>query len=286
MSPNETGSESRRQVTCIPRCPEREWINTAELTCEEFGFLQRLRDFSLARGGIEDSEDLLQRLSKTFQLSKYKLKKLWPVLENFFTLRDGFYVYEPDEQQRSQVININTKRRVAGSLGAKVRWSKRLEEFPKLNSDADSKAIPENLGDGIALAASIDSVEQQQLLLKEKAAAAALDSTGTEEPSNLPESPPAKTQEKIFQVAARCRELDLQIPDRGLCARLCQRFPGIDPWLWPKFSGQVSPGLWLSKTADDMIGEASRQRDQERKKPQKAGMQRAAAVGDPYKLGD
>ena len=71
------------------RYPRDEVAETSILKCDEYGALQRFRDYSLIHGGIEDDQEVIRAIGETFRLSKYKSNKIWTVIENFFTLRDG-----------------------------------------------------------------------------------------------------------------------------------------------------------------------------------------------------
>jgi hypothetical protein len=253
--------EISRQQPWIKRFPDRELADTCELNCEEYGFLQRLRDFSMVRGGIPDSGDLFFRLAKTFQLSKYKLKKLWPVLENFFTLRDGVYYYDRDEERRLQVIDSRHKRQVAGRLGAEARWSREVAEFPKPGSNPDGNATAGESAapsppDGMLELDPRDQIQERE------AAAAARPEVKTMEPEAAGAAPEAEKNfqpEKIQRLTERCSQLGLQLPDRKLSVRLLEKFPSIEPEKWPRFPEQRSPGLWVEKSIEDMTYEIARQ---------------------------
>ena len=69
----------------------------------------------------------------------------------------------------------------------------------------------------------------------------------------------------IAQVMVRCGELNLQIPDQELSQKLLLRFPSLPPSNWPRFQDQRSPALWLRKTQDEMVMEATRQERHTRK---------------------
>lgn len=263
MSQPQELTPMRRPQPYIQRYPDRELMDTCELNCEEYGFLQRLRDFSMARGGIPDSEDTFKRLAKTFHISAYKLKKLWPVLENFFERREGFLVFPPDEEKRLQVIDGSHKRRVAGRLGASVRWSRNVAEFPKQDTDAPSNAIS---ADGEVPMANNGIPEPPP------------DSRTIE---NIREPPPPPTpsiepgggggvplvsqltEAEYSAVCQRAAAQGLQAPSRTLANRIRVRFAPLDfenfLRVLVRVPNQNSPGLWESINQENLIAEAQRQ---------------------------
>ncbi len=254
MSKPEEITSHRRPQPYIQRYPDQELADCIELDCMEYGFLQRLRDFSMRRGGIPDSEETILRLAKSFHLSKYKLQKIWPTIENFLTLRDGHWYYMPDEDKRLQELSSSDKRRVAGTLGARVRWSGKVAQMPNPGEPGDGSAISAESASPSQTDGKLELDSRSQI--QSKGAAAAQD-IGTTEAAGA--APPLIAQGFIEALAIRCAELELQVPDKKLCIRLLQRFPTLPPGEYPKFHEQRSPGLWLEKSIDDMVLESRRQ---------------------------
>lgn len=60
-------------------------------------------------------------------------------------------------------------------------------------------------------------------------------------------------------VVNRCAELGLSIPGERFAQKLLARFSALPPANWPKFPGQRSAGLWLSKSHKEMAAEFFRQ---------------------------
>jgi hypothetical protein len=232
---------------------------TMTLTCDEFGLLQRLRDYSWKNGGIPNDEELLKKLGKTFLISAYKFKKIWPRLENFFEIRDGLLFYSDDEQERrGQVLNI-AKSKLYGKIGAAKRWGNRQAASIDGQPQPDSPPIESpafSVGENLA---AENGYPQSQ------------SHTQVGEP---PPPPTPSTDEgggggtplavdEYQQIAQRALDLGMAAPERRLAVQVRQKF-GDRPIAavlesLVRWEGQEHVGLWATKTADDFDLEAARQ---------------------------
>lgn len=261
-----TKSETADQ-TWYRRYPRDEAAETTVLTCEEYGTLQRFRDYSLIHGGIENDLKLIQRIGESFHLSKYKLNKIWNVIENFFTVRDGRFFYESDESERSALFVISCKRSLAGKLGASARWSDR-NKVP-----SEGQNLP--MANAIPLLSGLPSENPGEPELE-------TDTTGGNPPPPTPASehgggggsPPVEvvktiTDQEFMAIAQRAVDLGMAVPTRKLAVRLRQKF-AILPIedvvkILVRWEGQEHVGLWDKKTSADFELEASRQASGDRK---------------------
>lgn len=260
------------------RFPRDEVAEMLVLKCDEYGALQRYRDYSLINGGIEDDESLILRIGAAFHLSKYKVKKIWPVLEKFFTLRDGRFFYEQDELNRDTRFEISCKRQLAGKLGAQRRWSDR-------DKPLDFAIPPENILPSKSDGKPGGEVEAEPDTSREVSAAAAT-TMGQDQAAAAGPSPQLETQtpraqapptqeltnphddpeQRAFQaVSARCVELGMPIPSPDLAHQVVKKFPefAIEDVArsLPRFPDQQNAGLWLKKSAVEIRMEAQRQQD-------------------------
>lgn len=252
------------------RYPRDEWADTGFLNCEEYGALQRLRDFSWHHEGIpDDAAFFLKRLPGVLNISRYKLKKLWPVLENFFTLRDGFFYYESDESKRLKLVEITSKRRTAGKLGALSRWS----DVRSAEAEADGKRMANAIPVAMDLEWQTDGIPEPEPYTPEGSSSSS-GVVGSSPPAEEAEAPPGERSEQNQQLAEtgvefhqavsnHCAKLGLKIPNAELTAKLRKKFPELPSGALirhlPRFPGQESPGLWLRYSLDDLAAEAARQ---------------------------
>lgn len=234
---------------------------TMSLTPEQFGILQRFRDYSWKNGGIPNDEELLKKLAKVFLLSAYKFKKIWPVLENFFEERDGLLLYgEDEEQRRGQVVNI-AKSKLYGRLGAEKRWGNRQTASIDGGAAADSPPIES------------PSVSAGENLAHENGYSESQSHTQGEVPPPPPTpssdqggggGSPLPAVDEYQRIAQRAVDLGMAVPERRLAAQVRAKFGDrpieavIESLV--RWEGQEHVGLWGTKTADDFDLEAARQR--------------------------
>lgn len=238
------------------RYPEREMAGEQRvLTNEEFGFLTRLRDYAWENEGFPNDEIFLKRFAKTVQLSVYKLKKLWPVLENFFKEVDGKMYYEEDESHRFREAGKSSKCKIAGILGARERWkekNRKAVQMP-LNPDGERHRGPypsEMANHGYP------DLDRDRSITEEVAAAPVQATAAASQIAHT------LNETEHQAIGVRSMELHMQAPDRTLALKLKSHFglPVCDlvPLL-VQFPGQTSPGLWLHKSIEDLGLERSRQ---------------------------
>lgn len=268
------------------RFPRDEFADTGHLTCEEYGLFQRLRDWSWHHEGIPDSKDSFKRLARMFQLSRYKFEKLWNGIENFFTLSNGFFTYENDEKKRLTIVDISTKRKKAGQLGAEARWSTR-------HQTADS-----GMANGMANAMANGPVPD---MANEPHHHQNPDPDSREvppPPQTPPEehggggAPPVESNQELGEVvtdheALNKRSTELGMPGMGkqMAKKIREKFPR--QWsqreitaALVRFPGQESPAMWGALELSQLIEEAKRQASEQRKGP---GAAAAAAQADKDK---
>src|SRR5579871_3714279 len=237
------------------RYPAEEFADTITLPTNEYGLLQRLRDYSWYHQGIPDDEKTFLRLGKVFQVSRYRMNKMWKEIENFFALRDGFYVYEPDEKKRTEILETSHRRQKAGKLGAQARWSGRVVPI----------SGPAIGADGNAILPAIESHLASDVLSGGGGGLPSLDSN-TENPP-----PPTPAPNHHAAIAAHCKSLGISPPGRTLTEQLRKKFSGHSPEMLvarlPLFQGQTSPGLWAHKTWQELVSESERQAVESAKKP-------------------
>lgn len=257
------------------RFPSNELSETLLLNYDEYGLLQRFRDFAWENEGFADEEIVIKRLAKRFGCSNYKLKKIWPILEKFFTLREGFFFYEKDEAKRLRVVDISSKRKQAGMLGASARWSTQGEDQAAGTENGDSKPMANAISDAMAseevlppdttTTARTTSSTKGELLLPPNPHE---DGSSSSPPPvlNQPDTAAAALTDGEFNaICEHSRSLGMQAPTRSLAEKIRQKLkhlPTIEQVIatLPKFSGQTSPGLWASGdiTVQALIDEATR----------------------------
>lgn len=256
------------------RFPSDEFAETLELNCEEYGLFQRMRDYSWHKRGIPDSKDTFERLRKAFQVSRYKMKRLWPAIENFFTLRDGFYFYEPDEAKRLQVVDISDKRSKAGKLGADARWSAQYGTGAEGERIQDGTAMANAIHDAMANASAPEPYPDPNYYPPPPTTV--VEGGGGEPPPVPPETtestPISMDRTEAYKaVALRSMDLGMDIPGEDLARAVLKKFTGVPHAevvkLLPRFPGQESPGLWASKTRAQLEAETARQQLEAGRKP-------------------
>lgn len=261
------------------RYPEREMAGEQRvLTNEEFGFMTRLRDYAWENEGFPNDEIFLKRFAKTVQLSAYKLKKLWPVIDNFFKEIDGKMYYEEDESHRFREAGKSAKCKIAGILGAKERWKERNRKAVQMPLTCDGERYSGPHHSEMANHGYPDLDREEEISTTGEPAAATVQGVATAAPTQLTTT---LTEAEHQAIGVRSMELHMQAPDRALALKLKSHFglPVCDliPLL-VAFPGQTSPGLWLHKSMQDLGLERSRQyMTPERKSPKQEAQERSDA---------
>lgn len=237
------------------------------LTCEEYGFFTRLRDFCWENDGLLFDEKILSRFAKAQKLSPYKFKKVWQVVEKFFENIDGKLRYLDDETKRLRLVERTTKCKISGIKGAESRWKRQmpLELGEEKFTDGDRHS------EKVAVAMSQDGYPDPHPDPEtpyELSVGPPPPPTPSENGGGGGEPPHTETQTLIPEtdirlIAARAESLGLQAPSRGLAVQIRQRFPVLDIdqllQVLVLVPGQKSAGLWVSISADDLVKEARRQ---------------------------
>jgi hypothetical protein len=259
-----------KNQSCLERCPAQELAGTEMvLTGDEYALLQRLRDFSFVNGGIPANELFIKNLAKTFHVSAYKFKRIWPVLENFFEkTSEGIFVYPEDEAKRVQRLVLIAKRKIAGHKGAETRWGKTLDPTPSNDDLSIAKAIFSN-GKSMATTMVPDVllvVGGGGTTTSEPSVEPPPPPTPSSEPTSLTQNLPEPAYQAICQ---KTIDLGMAIPSRKLAQKIWEKFPGrpIDAVVQSlvRWEGQLHAGLWGEKTLQDFELECFRQANGGRK---------------------
>lgn len=259
----------------VPRHPKDELSGPKiTLNCEEAGFLDRLRDYAWVNGGIPNRLDVLQSLARTFHLSRYKFKKIWPILENFFELRDDLFYYPEDEEERRGHVELISNRKIWGRLGAQKRWAKSPQGAPAYNGIPDSIPMAEATLEGSEEKVAGNSQPQPQphggYPPDPQAAAGTIPFDFANAPTRRTATPDI-AQADYDLIRNRTMALGMGAPKRGLAARVRAKFPDADMEHvlanLVRFDGQKHAGLWDQKTRRDFEEEAQLQRSGGKSKP-------------------
>jgi uncharacterized protein YdaU (DUF1376 family) len=278
MTPTVINDRPRR-AKCFTVFPTDEIADFQANTAEEIGVVMQMRWHAWHNGGIENTEENLQRLRRKLGISGQKFRKLWPYLQKFFVENNGFLHYSPDERRRQESEERAAKLHEAGKKGAEIRWESRhsvpktddshpilktMPSYPNLPNPIqtlqESMPFEESINTGGAAAAAAFSAPEQ--------AAAAGPAPGIENLARV-------VSDQDFQdLARRSIELGMQAPDRSTTVKILQKFPSISPRNFPRFKGQKSPGLWLHKEQQDLETEMTRQEHYPDRKPTAVEMAR------------
>lgn len=213
------------------------------LTCEEYGFFDRLRMWATVNGGIPDCDEVLRRLGQMFKVSRYKLARLWDAVKGFFSLRDGMWVYEPEDLDGMSELSI--KRRRAGLLGAAARWSLR-DGKPDGKTDGKTDGKPDFAIQASSSSFIIDNKEKPTTSTTSEAPA--LPDGKTMANGQTSDSATIQSSSYYEKLTSHCAAIGLPIPDQKFSRDLRNQFPNIEPNQFPKFLDQKSPALWCHKT--------------------------------------
>lgn len=256
-----------------PRHPRDEMSGVQRvLTCEQVGFLDRLRDFSWVNGGLPADENFLKALAKTFGVSSYKFAKLWPVLVKFFEETDEVFFYPEDEAKRQKTVELIAKRKWAGKLGAEARWRPQRETTP------DRQILL--MANGLSQFEKSDCYNPYPTPNSDSPPTPPfiLTNTKTEREPPPPPTPSTNgggggappqsleistTEADIQQVQQRAIDLGMAAPRWELAVQIRQKFSSVPVsevlGFLVRWEGQQHPGLWASKRADEFRIEAARQ---------------------------
>jgi hypothetical protein len=254
----------------IQRYPSEELAGAQlALTCEEAGALQRFRDFSFYNGGIPANEKFLLSLARSFQLSRYKFRKIWPVLENFFEITDAVFHFPADEEKRSQRLVLLAKRQISGKKGAESRWGKVLDGC----SQSGDIVIANQMANAIPFAMAEPEPELEPDTSTGEPPPPPTPSASMAGGGGAPNPTNALTQnlpEPVYRaICQKTIDLGMAIPSRKLAQKIWEKFPGrpIDAVVQSlvRWEGQLHAGLWGEKTLQDFELECFRQANGGRK---------------------
>lgn len=233
-------------------------------------FINDMRDWSWAHEGVENSEIVLFQLGKKFGFSKQKTRKLIPLLSQFFEEKDGFFYWESDEQYRSKVVSISSKRKIAGRLGGlkKSEKPKLEDQLPLANATPEAEALANGLPDkppAFAFASSTTTPPPAEESRPEGERPAEAAGGGGEVEKIIQTGNGMGTSETEHRaISEHCHRIGIPAPSPALSSQLRAKFPtlAIAQVLesLPRFDGQTSPGLWRDMAPENLIAEAERQK--------------------------
>jgi hypothetical protein len=245
-----------------------------------------LRSWSWAHEGIENSEEVLLALARSLGFSRYKFKKFWPIVKMFFTERDGFLFWSDDERYREKVVNIQSKRKMAGHLGGLAK-NKKDEQEPSEQQElplANATLLLDRLPDKPTTKPSSYSTSTPPPPEEGRPVVEAEDPAGGggEVEKIISNGNGMKTLEAEHRaISEHCHRIGIPAPSPVLSSQLRAKFPGIPIsevlQNLPRFDGQTSPGLWRDLGPESLKAEAQRQKNpvQPKKKMTSADVLRA-----------
>lgn len=95
--------------------------DTSRLTTEQHGaYLLLMMDY-WRNGAPPDDDEILQNIVR---LSKFLWKKHRPILEKFFTVKDGVWTHKRIEEEMTEALSSKEVATERGKKGAEARWGK------------------------------------------------------------------------------------------------------------------------------------------------------------------
>lgn len=240
------------------------------LNCECFGFVQRLRDLAWANFGLPTSEEKLMEIGLSFRFSRYKFKKYWNDLKNFFTEKDGRLYFTRDLEHREAALEKSSKLQESGKLGAEIRKQRNGYHRPSVPKVGHGQAI---LFDGnqqphpdpdfynpieeVTSTATTTEYPQTPMAAEAEVSPPVLVNNGNGNAVTR------SLSDEDYQIFIRhCETTQLQIPSRTLCQRIRDKFPDLECFeimaFLPRLSNQQSPALWAALTAEQLMLESQR----------------------------
>lgn len=252
----------------------------------QFYLFHHFRDLMFVNGGLPDDEQFLEGVARNFGISKYKFRKSWPVVKNFFEKFSGVLVYEEDEQKRLVQSQISAKRKISGRLGAQSRWGYENQEASDASETGRTnggKAYGKRMANDSSREENIREYREEPPPPTPSSAPEPESTAGggsphenpvteTQAQQNTPPEPQPDISETDFHhIAQRAITLGLAAPSRPLAARLRKKLSHLPiegtTQLLIRWEGQENVGLWDSKTRADFEIEAMRQAHPVPKKP-------------------
>lgn len=249
----QTDAPSRPKATKnrpLSSFPADEMADFQGCTSEEIGLLMQLRWHAWYHGGIENTEENLFRLRKSFGISAQKFRKKLPFLLTFFSETDGFLRFTADESRRIEADERSSKLQEAGKKGGENSWNSR-RGVPKTDVSLASASASLPLQSSLVLTAAAE----ESTGIVAMAAAVGADAAET---NDLERKPPERlgslafpesqkliasckkfadvTPDFVEKLANRAREVEPNIDDGTLCDAIRATF---------KREKQESAGLWL-----------------------------------------
>lgn len=252
----QTCSPSRPKPTKSPLTifPADMMAELRECRPEEVGLLMQLRAHAWYHGGVENSEQTLLRLFKSFQVSAQKFRKLWPFLSTFFTEIDGFLFYTSDEERRIEAEERTSKLQESGRKGAETRWNRSTK--PSVNTDGVAINSPiASASTPLQSSLGLTAAAEESRAIVAMAAAVNADAAETKD---LERKPPERLGSLAYpesqKLIASCKKFSDVTPD--FVEKLANLARAVEPNLDDgtlcdairatfKREKQESAGLWL-----------------------------------------
>jgi hypothetical protein len=245
---SEPASRPKTRTRSIQVFPSDEIADFQGCTAEEIGLLMQLRWHAWYHGGIENTEENLFRLRKSFGVSAQKFRKKLEFLMRFFTEIDGFLFFTADEKRRLGAEELSAKLQEAGKKGGQNSWNAR-RGVPKTDVSLASATNPTQpnlpLTEATAAAEETSSVVELSKAVSDAAA-----QNPHRKPPNRQDTEFPKAL-KLIATAHNCRDVTVgfvdklaavaRLEDPGLTdERLCEAIYAV-------FKGkkQESAGLFL-----------------------------------------
>ena len=243
----ETASRPKTRTRSIQVFPSDEIADFQGCTAEEIGLLMQLRWHAWYHGGIENTEENLFRLRKSFGVSAQKFRKKLDFLLKFFTEIDGFLFFTADEKRRIGAEQLTANLQKGGQKRAEQMWGQRKQVSENGTSSAIA-STPSQSNLPLTEAAAAEETTGVVELSQAVSADAAQNSTrkppnrqDTEFPKALKLIASAQnfkdvTIQFVQKLAALARAEDPDLTDEKLCDAIYAVFKG---------KRQESAGLFL-----------------------------------------
>jgi uncharacterized protein YdaU (DUF1376 family) len=242
--------------------------------------------------GIPNDEKFLMDYAQTFFISKHMFRKIWPSVKNFFEERDGRLYNARLERERENDESFRAKRRESSKLANIARWGKQADsEFSGAEISYESSSVTDTGRTPISSLAFPPAFPPSSV------------TSSSDKDSRVVNPPPppnphgggggGNSLEKLSQATEpktltdgeyrmfveHCQTLTdgerkgIDAPTRVLAQRLRDKFPDLPASEAVKrfvfFAGQVSPGLWDSKTREEIEAQWEKDKQEPFKKPTK-----------------
>lgn len=219
--PKSTSERNRDQPWC-PRYAAEEISGLCELTCEQFGLVQRFRDLAWGNLGLPLEETRLEQIAvNSCGLSRYKFRKFWPLLKKFFIEVDGALMFERDEEHRIAAREKIDKARESGRLGSDIKKVRSIQS-------AENQKISTEFSTRVPSGTLQQQQQQQELELQDSKTATAAETTGI---VSMAEAVAAAADTQSIESKRKPpeREQASRYPESQKLIATCGRFSDVTP---------------------------------------------------------